>query len=489
MSSFSSLNLGARAIFAAQRGLDITGQNIANSATPGYCRQRVDQVAVGGPTVPAIWSKYDQTGGGVKVTGISRMRDEFLEARARTAHETQASYAEQQKVYEAIERTVDEPSAKGLQAQLGEFWNSWSGIANDLTHEAPRDVTFQKALSVATQFNAMGNQLATQWTDARTELDANVKEINATVADIGRLNRAIRNNVINGLPANELADQRDALVERVTTLTGGKAELGEDGIVNVKMGDGNYLVQGQFYRQLQANGPASYDGMTPAVPGAVGITWTGKLHDSSDPTQVVTESLTGDPGIGTGTVKAQLTNLNSTLPSYMTELNTVAQKFVAQVNGTQVTAYKAGGGQATELFGANGSDVTAANVTAANLQVMAGRGPNDLGVSSVDWNVNKELDGNKALEMAFHLRDTAGADAAYHGLVTRLGVEAQSINRNKDAADSVVKTADDARESVSGVSLNEEMTNLMQYQHSFEASAKFITAVDATIESLLNMTR
>lgn len=82
-----------------------------------------------------------------------------------------------------------------------------------------------------------------------------------------------------------------------------------------------------------------------------------------------------------------------------------------------------------------------------------------------------------------------GADDKLRGMVVTLGVEAASVYRNQKAAANVAKTADDARESVSGVSLNEEMTNLMKYQHSFEAAAKFITSVDATIESLLNMTR
>lgn len=489
MSSFSSLNLGARAVFAAQRGLDITGQNIANSATPGYSRQRVDQVAVGGPTVPAIWSKYDQTGGGVKVTGISRMRDEFLEARARTAVQSQGSYTEQQKVYEAIERTVSEPSEIGLQKQLGAFWNSWSGIANNITSAAPRDLTFQKAQAVATQFNSLGTQLATQWNDARTEYQANTDDINATVQDIARLNRAIKNNLVNGLPANELADQRDLLVEKVTTLTGGTAERDEDGVVNVRLGDGNYLVSGRFYSQIGTTGPTSYDPSSPTLPGAAGVKWTQGLKDVSDPAATPGPTPVSTPGLATGTMTAQLTNMNKTLPSYIDEINKVAQAFVTQVNTSQAAAFKPAGGAAGPLFGASGTDATVANVSAANIQVMAGSTSADLGVSSQNWAVTGNLDGNAALAMAAHLQDKVGADASYRTLITRLGTEAQSINTNKTAADNMAKTANDARDSVSGVSLNEEMTNLMQYQHSFEAAAKFITAVDATIESLLNMTR
>ncbi|MCA0437333.1 MAG: flagellar hook-associated protein FlgK [Actinobacteria bacterium] len=497
MSSFGSLNLGARAIFAAQRGLDVTGQNIANSATPGYSRQRVDQVAVGGPTVPAIWAKYDQAGGGVKVTGISRMRDEFLEARARTAHQTQGDYAEKQKVYEALERTFGEPSTKQLQAQLGEYWTAWSGIANDVTAAAPRGVVLQKAQAVINQFNSMGKQIATQWDDARTEFNANVDDVNAMAKDIARLNRAIKNNVINGLPANELADQRDQLVEKVTTLTGAKAEPAADGVVNVRLGGGtgDYLVNDRFYAQVGATGPAGYDASLPARPAAVGVTWTAGLRDISDPlaaaaptpASVVLTSAT------TGTMAGQLTNMNTTLPDYMDDLNKVAQSFADKVNSQQQQGYTppldaANPGQAgSDMFTSDGAANT--GITAKNLQLASGFTANQLAVSDTQWDATgKVLNANNALKMAGHLSDKDGPDAAYRSLIAKLGTEAQSISRNKTAADNVVKNADDARDSVSGVSLNEEMTHLVQYQHSFQAAAKFITAVDATIESLLNMT-
>ena len=103
MSSFgSSLNIGTSAIHAAQRGLDVTGQNIANAATPGYTRQRVDLESIGGPGQPAFWSRYDGVGEGVKITGVTRMNDEFLEARARNANAALGSAEEQAKTFAAV---------------------------------------------------------------------------------------------------------------------------------------------------------------------------------------------------------------------------------------------------------------------------------------------------------------------------------------------------------------------------------------------------
>lgn len=504
MSSFASLNLGARAIFAAQRGLDITGQNIANSATPGYSRQRVDQVAVGGPTVPAIWAKYDQTGGGVKVTGISRMRDEFLKARARTAQQNLAELNERTSTMEAIERTIGEPSDTGLKQRMAEFWQSWSAAGNDLKNSGARDVIVERGKAVADEINRQAATLKTQWADTRTQLDANVTDINKAAADIATLNRAIRNNVINGLPANELADQRDLLVEKVTTLTGGVVERDEDGVVNVKLGD-NYIVQGQQSRTVGiANDQATFAAYSAALTGdptqKLGLKWRTDVHGQTISGAITTSDTSTTAN--KSTIGAQLRTLNDTLPAYLSRLDDVAVTLADTVNaqnqngvrndGSTYTAFTvsgdAGGLLLTDAAGVAVSGPRAATILrftgSADGLALSSKNP-----KSVADGGDGALDNVNAKNMSAKMTIVGGADDTFRTLVVTLGVEASSVYRNQDAAQNVAKTADDARDSVSGVSLNEEMTNLMQYQHSFEAAAKFITAVDATIESLLNMTR
>ncbi|GAB79463.1 flagellar hook-associated protein 1 FlgK [Austwickia chelonae] len=498
MSSFSALNLGARAVFAAQRGLDTTGQNIANSATPGYSRQRVDQVAVGGPTVPAIWAKYDQAGGGVKVTGISRMRDEFLEARARNAHSALGQLGEQTKTYEAVERTIGEPSDIAFKKQLNEFWNSWANAAQgDLKSEAARNVVVSSGVTVANRLNSMASQLETQWADRRTELEANVTEVNKAAEDIAKLNRAIKNNVINGLPANELADQRDLLVEKVTTLTGGVAERAEDGVVNIKLGS-NYLVSGNQSASLKVTGGAAsyaaWDGTTKAT-----VSWATDLDGQAS---TVTTPVLGADKLANpkSTMNGQLEALNETIPNYLTQLDKVAEKLASTVNEQNAQGYTVdttpGGKRGTALFttgSSTGDPAPTGRRAAINIR-FAGTA-SDLGISASDIPPVKAdgtpgvLNGDNAKAMFNNANKPGEADDQYRNLVVQLGVDAQSVYRNNTVAKNVAKTADDARDSVSGVSLNEEMTNLMKYQHSFSAAAKFITAIDTTIESLLNMKR
>lgn len=500
MSSFSSLNLGARAISAAQRGLDITGQNIANSATPGYSRQRVDQVAVGGPNVPAIWSRYDQVGGGVEVSGISRVRDEFLEARARTAHQSLGELAESQRTYEAIERTIGEPSNTGLKQRMAEFWQSWGTAGNDLQSQAPRDVVVERGKAVADEVNRIAATLEVQWNDTRTQIDANVTDVNKAAEDIARLNRAIRSSVINGLPANELADQRDLLVEKVTTLTGGTAERAEDGVVNIRLGptSSDYLVSGQQHRTLAAHGAADAVAHRTTDPAAaVTVRWKTHLDGSA---------VTGDgaggagdalPASGRSLLAAQLRAVNATLPGYLDKLDGIAITIATTVNDQQAAGYTHAGGAGEALYrfaAADGTSSSAAPAARAASALRFTGTPDQVAISSksakpVADGGDGVRNGDNAKAMAAAMGKVGGADDQLRGLVVALGVEAASVYRNQTAAANVAKTADDARDSVSGVSLNEEMTNLMQYQHSFAAAAKFITAVDATIESLLSMTR
>lgn len=483
MTSFgSSLNIGTSAIHAAQRGLDITGQNIANSATPGYTRQRVDLESIGGPGVPAFWSRYDGVGEGVQVTGVSRMNDEFLEARARHSNAALSDVQAQAKALDAVERTVGEPSDTGLQKKLSEFWNSWAEIPKDRSSAGPRNQTVEKAIAAATQLNQMSSSLTTQWTDTNSEIQANLTDVNKMAEDVAELNVAIRNNNIAKVPSNELLDQRDTLIAKISALTGATtkpAEIDQGGVfdsqaVDVYIG-GNKLVDGVKANSLKLTGETAYptDGSTP---GQVSITWaTGDAAGT-------------DAALTTGGLNGQLKSLNETIPNYLTKLDDVAAKLAETVNTQLEDGYTEAGDSGSDhpLFQA-ADDGT---VTASSIRVTSGFDPRDLAISAGDPNgTPAAYDGDNATAMASKLTDKDGADASYSALVVQLGVQTQSVNRNVAVQDNVVKQAEDARDNVAGVSLNEEMTNLIKYQHSFSAAAKFVGVINQTLDTLINMVR
>ncbi|WP_226346443.1 flagellar hook-associated protein FlgK [Agilicoccus flavus] len=491
MSTFGGLHIGTSAIHAAQRGLDVTGQNIANSATPGYSRQRVDLEAIGGPGVPAFWSKYDGTGEGVKITGVSRLTDSFLVARANNANANLGNIQEQQKTMAAMERIVGEPSDTGLQKKLAQMWNAFGGAGNSPTvaDQAPRAQALERTKDAAGQLNLMASSLETQWQDTGSEVVANVNDVNTMAKDVARLNDAIRNNNIAKVPSNELLDQRDLLISKIADLTGATvrpAEQDQNSPFNSQSVDvfigGTKLVDGVKANLLTVNDPNAGTYPDSGDPQPVTVQWDTTA--SSDPH--VGNANSGDSGIASGRISGQLKGMNETIPNYMAKFDDIAAKLAETVNSQQAQGFTVEGEAGADLLvAADGGAVTARNIRVPQDAVA-----NSIAVSTGDINgTPAALDGNNARAMSRHIADVGGTDATYKAMVVELGVQAQSVNRNVDVQANVVMKAEDARDSVSGVSLNEEMTNLVQFQHSFSAAAKYVGVIDQTLDTLINMVR
>ena len=469
MSGFSSLGLGARALSAAQRALDVTGQNISNANTAGYSRQRIEQVAAGGSVVPAMWSRSTSPADGVVITGITRIRDEFAEARALSAQGDLSHLTTVKQTYADIETTFGEPSDNGLQEQLSAFWGSWHDIANDPTSDAPRAQMLQQAATLAGTFNQLSSRMSQQWLDNREQLVATVSDVNSMAADVARLNAAIRSAVTAGNPANELSDQRDVLVMKLGQAIGATATAGADGVVNVNLG-GSPLVSGDRTRQLQVAGPTNH---TPGASNELALQWAAD----------------GSAATGGGSVQGLMDAVNTTLPSYLTALDGIAKSVMTAVNTQQANGYDRSGAttkSTNPIFGGSGAADMAAVMTDPRLVAASGAQP-------------PAYDGDNASAMGLLANLPAvpasgstmppGPDATYRSLMVQLGVQAQSANRQADLQTSVAGQLEDARTAASGVSLDEEMTNLVNYQHSYEAAAKFVTAIDSTLDTLINMTR
>ena len=264
VSGFSSLNVGSQALNAAQRALDVTGQNVSNVNTDGYSRQRVQQTSRGASVIPAMWSRSDSAAGGVDVTGTQRIRDSFLEARAHQEHATYAGLTSLSRTYTDLESTFGEPSSTGLQAQMATFWNSWQDLSNNPGDAGPASLVLEHAKTLAGTVNGFATQLSQQWAATRDQVDSTVADVNSLAAEVARLNGAIRSATLNGGAPNELSDQRDVLVLRIAEATGAVATAGDNGVVNLTLA-GRTLVSVNRSEKLQAQGPASY----PALSGTV----------------------------------------------------------------------------------------------------------------------------------------------------------------------------------------------------------------------------
>ncbi|MEP7369845.1 MAG: flagellar basal body rod C-terminal domain-containing protein, partial [Dermatophilaceae bacterium] len=286
-----------------------------------------------------------------------------------------------------------------------------------------------------------------------------VKDVNSLTAEVARLNGAIRSATLSGAAPNELSDQRDLLVLRIAEVTGAVARPGDNGVVDVTLG-GRTLVNGNRSEDLEAVGPVSY----PASFGAVSIAWAGTHQPAA---------------VSNGILSGQLTALNATIPRAMADLDAVASTLADKVNTQQTNGFTRTGPPGAAIF----SGTTAANLGVVPTMLATGIAASSEQPPAAGFN------GGNAIAMSAHAGDPDGPDTLYRNMMVQLGVQAQSNVRRTEAQYAVARRVDDARESVSGVSIDEEMTNLVAFQHAYSAAAKYITAIDATLDTLINMTR
>src|SRR5438270_9205960 len=209
MSDFNGLRIALSSLYAQQKAIQVTGQNIANVNTEGYSRQRVEMTADSGPVTPAVESRYTGPGLGVLTGDTTRLRDQFLDLRSYQEHAVDAGLKQSQSVLSRIELAVDEPSDSGLSKTISGFLAGFDDVANNPDDQAARAQLVEQGKTLAAGFTQLDTTLATQRTSAVDELSSLVDEVNTSASQIAGLNQNITSAVNNGLSPNELMDQRD----------------------------------------------------------------------------------------------------------------------------------------------------------------------------------------------------------------------------------------------------------------------------------------
>ena len=480
-STFSGLSRASSALAAQQRALDTTGQNIANVNTAGYSRQRAELQSVGGSIVPATYATGDGLGQGVTADTVTRIRDAFLEGRAQTEHAATASLTAADTTLAQIEDAFREPGTTGLQSQLDAMWASWSDVASNPTEPAARGAVLERTSTLVAGLNTTSATLDQQWAHDLDGLTTLVADVNASLTAIADLNQAISRTNAAGTPSNELADKRDVLVLALADQIGATASLNPDGTLAVRIG-GATVVNGSSAMTLKVAG-----GSDPAAA-------------ATDPPRLVTApgGTTVVPG---GTASGLLTAMTTTIPEYKKKLDDIASQLAGQLNALHQQGYDLDGNPGGPVFdgGAGSTTVNADGTTTVDLSKVTAATIR-LAVTSVDQLAAATLspaaaggapaknDGGMA-DAIHQLRlGTEGSDASYRKMIVGLGVQAASA-ASKLAAQSVISAqVDSSRESVSGVSIDEEMTNMLQFQHGYQAAGRLVTAIDEMLDQLINRT-
>jgi flagellar hook-associated protein 1 FlgK len=460
-STFVGIETALRGLNAAQAELQITGHNITNANTKGYTRQTATlatspELQIG----PGV-----EMGTGVNVTGYQRIRDSFLDTQLRAQTMLQGSAQTQEDYLGQIEGVINEPSDTGLNSLLDAYWQSWQDLSDHPEDPGTRQALVESATSLADGFNTISSQLSTITSQTSQDLSLALDQVNADGKTLQQLNTAIYNAQAVGDTPNDLLDQRDQVLDDLAQYGSLSSTDNGDGTITVKL-DGVTLTAGKTAYTLSESGGTLSNNMT--TPETATITSTqGKIGG--------------------------LVNLRDvTIPGYASTLDTIANTLIVQTNalqagGTDVNGVTQTGGVGLDgstgkpfFSGTDASDiavvVTAPQIAAASATGVPGDNSNALKIVAMADDAT--------------LTPLAGAtlSGAYSQLVTTIGSDAQSAQRANTNAGVLVDSLTSRRDSVSGVSLDEEMTNLVKFQQGYQAASRALNAIDDLLSTLIDRT-
>ena len=448
-----SLSQSVTGLRASQYALSVISQNIANADTPGYTRETTDLEEVSG-TSTGLYTGHGSLGG-VRVAATDRNDDPVLDARLRNVQADGAMADTASSQLQSVETLFPEPSSNGLGAQLSTVWNDWANVANNpggSSSTAVRQTLLSDVATVTGTLNTMSSNLTQIQTTTAQELTANVASINTDTSELATLNGQIGIATATGANANSLMDQRDQLLSKMSSLAGAVATINANGSATVTLG-GQTLVSS-----------TTSNAMT--------------LNSATNQISVGGNAVT----LSTGSMAAQVTALTTTFPGFQSQLDAVANSLATTVNSAQAVGFDQNGTAGTAMLGTSDGSGT---ITAANISVVL---TNPAGIAAAaTQTTGGNLDGSNALAVANSGAASTSPDAMYANLVGSVGTASASAQQRQSTQDAVVTAVQNQQQSISGVNYDQEVTDMMSFQQSYNASAKVLTTIDSLLNTLINL--
>lgn len=447
------INIAYTGAQAAQAKLNTTAMNTANAYTPGYSRQRVEVSALGGYGMSA--------GSGVEVTGIRRISDQYLTNQVWRANSETGYFTMGQQYIGALEQIIGTEST-GLGYGLDKFFASLNSATTTPENRALREQVINEANAMATRFNSINNFINTQKDNITTQRNSTLESINSLTSNIAEFNRHISELEAKGHNVNTLRDERDELVNELSGLVDVRVNETSDGSYTVSLVDGQPLVSGRNSSTLKmgtdSNGaPAmelTFSGTTFGVDMSTGGQ-LGALHDYE---------------VGTlGEMQATVTSMAKLIADTFNDQ--LAQGF--DLNGNP--------GKPLFVFDPNNprgmlqvNDISAEELAFSDTAGEDGNGKN-----------LQALIGIKNQTMAIDGLGNMSLNDASAAIVSRVGIASRQNQVELRAASAVQFEAISQRDSVSGVSMDEEAVNLLTYTKAYQSNLKVMATGDQIFSDLL----
>ncbi len=451
MSLSRIFDISSRSLAVYRRALEVTSHNIVNSANPSYSRQRIRFET----EIPNFLNGIGW-GNGVKISDVTRVRDTLIDSHIISTNSKFSDNNRQGQLVGSIEKIFSEPSDLGISNLMTGFFNSFNELAVTPNSVELRTNVLNAANNLSAKVNSVNDSLKNLKTDIRQEFQHNVTIVNTILKQIKQINQEQFANSQGGVPVNDLLDRRDALVEELSNL------------VNVSV---------------------VYDNTNSAVVSIGGALAVDKMHVS----EFVAEETNGKLNIKLkdgnypivltgGELKALSDVYSKKIPSYQAKLDAVINKLVEAVNSKHVTGYTISDPQETGL---NFFEGYANGRLVINSEILDD--PNKIAISLDGDEGNGEIAIQIGELTDLKLLNGNTLQEGYSLMINELGNDGMLQNNYTQANQLVLDELAQMRASNSGVSVDEEMTNVLKFQRSYEASAKLIKIADDVIKTILDM--
>ena len=460
---YGMLNVASTALSTQQKALDITANNIANVNTEGYSRQRLNMVQ----NEPV---RYE---GGTLSTGvranrtIQRIYDRFLAAQIAGAASQQGRWDAQLETLEKAELMFDDASGYGLNGAMTEFWNSWQEVSNTPSGYTERATLLANTENLTLVFNKLSRDLSQVQGDSDVSIKGAVDDINSLTSEIASLNLKIAEvEAGNEHSANDFRDQRDLKLKALSSLVDVNSFEDADGYLTILTANGRTLVDRTRSWDLAAGTNAN---------GFQDVFW----ESSSGAQQNITSNLS------TGKLKGWIEARDAIIPDYLTRLDNMAVAMANAVNTQHNSGLDLNGDPGLDFFSpfTGASDITVNDLIVNDTNLIAAAA-NTEGVPGGNSNAIAMAEIQNQLLMS---GGSATIDDFYNGLVSDVGRFVSQAKVNMDHQSTVSLQLATYREEVSGVSMDEEMVNMVQFQSAYNAAAKLVSTVDEMLNTLIAM--
>jgi flagellar hook-associated protein 1 len=472
------LEIARRALLTQQYQMNVTGHNIANASTPGYSRQRAHLV-----TTSPTESAGGLLGTGVMVSSVDRLRNRFIDTQIRSSNDATGQAGQEYQVLSQIEATFNEISGSGLSDTLSTFFSSWQALTSHPEDSVTRNTLLLAGENVTNTFHRLNTDMNTLRSSLREEIQSKLDRINTLTSEISSLNVQLTSAAVTGMNTGDMRDTLGVKLDELSGLANISVNEAANGTVSVMVGSVLIADSGSSYNLSLAAGTSA------TISGT-----------SFDQLKVVTDS-GASSGLTGGETGGLLKSYNTSIPDSIGRLDRLAEALVSEVNKFHSAGYGLQQPPQTGInfFSGNSSGTIAIDLTDTSTGAVAGSNPSlaNIAASSIAG-----VAGNNdvALQIASSfdrksLTTSGGAgllggmslSAYYNQTVTKLGSAINSADTVMQSQEQVLAQLAAQRDSVSGVSLDEEMTNMIKFQRAFDAAAKLVGTADEMFQTLLNM--